>query len=255
MQLSRNHLFLILNVAVLFACVALLLPDGNLQQLGLVAIAMGLSLLAPYLIINKSNAEQDKQLAFNEKELSATKEQLVEAQRKLQEAATLDDLTGAYNKRHFESLISQHCGIATRGNYVFSICSTRIDHFDKLVEKYGRIKGDEVLRLFVSVARSALREVDFIARLDGEKFGLMLSGASEESAILAVNRMAGLIQQIHVSDDDPEFRLTTSAGLTEFRKEVAVENMLADADEALGFATNEGGHRVAAHIHAEVANS
>lgn len=255
MQISRIHLLLLLNVAVIYAGIAWFMPLGYLPQIGLVGIAMALSLVAPYLIISFELKTRDKYLVAKDKELMAANSEVLEARRKAQEAATLDDLTGAFNKRHFQDLLNHHWGIATRGNYVFSICSTQIDDFEKVVEKFGEKRADEILSLFVSVAKSSLREVDFVARLEREKFGLMLSDASEEDAILAVNRMADLIHQIRVSDDDPEFRLATSAGLAEFRKEVTVEKMMAHADEALGFAINEGGHRVAAHIHSTTESS
>jgi len=255
MQFSRNHLFLILNVVVLFGCIALLLPKSDVQQLLVIAVAMAVSLVVPFLIIKQELASMSSTLAFKEQELSAATNELLEARRKVREAATLDELSGAFNRRHFEELLHQHCAIATRGDYVFSISSIKIDSFTDLVKKFGPEKGDEVMRLFVSVSKSSLREVDFIGRMEGEKFCLMLSGASEEFAILAVNRTADLIHQIHVSDDDPDFRLSTSAGVTEFRKSVTAESMLTHADKALGFAINEGGHRIAAHIHTEeVAN-
>tara|TARA_B100002003_G_scaffold251351_1_gene294438 strand:- start:4050 stop:4433 length:384 start_codon:yes stop_codon:yes gene_type:complete len=61
--------------------------------------------------------------------------------------------------------------------------------------------------------------------------------------------MGDLIHQIRVSDDDPSFRISTSAGITEFRDTVGEEQMMIDADQALGYAIAEGGHRVAAHVH------
>ena len=253
MQNSTIYLLLIFNVVVIYAFIVLLLPEGHVQQLGLLAIAMILSLVAPYLIIERELDGRDKRLAEKESELVEVREELTDAHRKVQESATLDDLSGAYNSRHYEDLISGHCSIAARGEYLFSICTIQIDDFDKLVEKIGRVKSDAVLRLFVSVIKASLREVDMIARLEGDRFGLMFSGASEEFAMLAVNRMADLVRQISVSKDDPDLRLETSTGVVEFRESATVESMLADADQALASAIRKR-DRVAAYIRSDTAS-
>ena len=247
MQNSRIYLLLIVNVVVIYACVAFLLSLGDGPQFGLVAIAMVLSLAAPIVIIGRELGERDKRIVTKETELLAMREELTDAQTKVQEAATLDELTGAYNRQHYEDLVNRHCSIAERGDYAFSICAMKIDDFDKLVEKFGRAKGDEILLLFASVVKSALRLVDIIARVEDEKFGLVLSGASEESAILALGRMADLVGQIDVSADDPELKLAASMGVVEFGKTATLESMLADADDALASAIDEGGNRIAAY--------
>jgi diguanylate cyclase (GGDEF)-like protein len=241
---------LLLNVAVFYAGVAWFMPEGFLQQIAAVGIAMGLSLVAQFVLVSTEVGGRDKRIAAKDRDLVARNEELLEARRKAQEVATLDDLTGAFNKRHFGELVARHCAIATRGNYTFSICLTQIDDFAGVVGKFGERKADEMLGLFVTVAKSSLREVDFVARLEGHKFGLFLSDAGEDASILAVNRMVDMIHQIRVSDDDPSFRLSTSAGITEFHEKVGEEQMIADADQALGYAVGEGGHRVAAHVHA-----
>ena len=160
------------------------MPDDYLQQLAVLGIGMVLSLLGPFLIVSRAVGGRDQRIAVKDKDLAARNEELLETRRKAQEVATLDDLTGAYNKRHFGELVARHCAIATRGNYIFSICLTQIDGFDNAVQKFGERKADEILGLFVTVAKSSLREVDVVARLDGEKFGLFLSDAGEEDSRL-----------------------------------------------------------------------
>lgn len=245
----RIYLFLVINVAALLALVVLMMPDGTMDQWVVVGFAMVASLVVPILVIHSETRVLHEHVAAARQELSETQRELAAVKKQAQEAATLDELTGAYNLRHFENLISHHAGIATRGNYTFSICTTKLDNFDALVEKFGREKGDEVLRLFVRIVKSALREVDSVARLGGEKFGIMFSGANEPDSINAVSRIVELIRQIQVDEEDADYRLSSSTGLTEFDADVSSEEMLANAEHALGFAISQGGNRVAAHTH------
>lgn len=249
MEFGRIYLYLVINVAALLALVVFLMPGGTVDQLVIIGFALIASAVVPALVIRGEVKTLRTHVAEARHELSETQKELGQSRKQLQEAATLDDLTGAYNRRHFENLIAHHRGIAARSTYKFSICISKIDNFEQLVEKFGRDAGDEVLRLFVRIVKSALREVDSIARLTGAKFGVMFSGAAEPDAINAITRIVELITQIHVSEDDPDYRLSVSSGLTEFEKEVTTEEMLADAEHALGFAIKRGGDRVAARTH------
>ena len=159
---------------------------------------------------------------------------------------TLDELTGCYNQRHFKELLHQHRAMSERGSYVFTIAVVQVDQFDEIVDGYGLGRGHEVLQLFSRVIKAALREVDVIARLEADKFGLILSGSPEIDALAIINRISQLISQIQVTEDN-DIRITTSGGLTSFHGTESVDDLIAHAEQALEFAVEQGKDRVAGY--------
>lgn len=247
MQKSRMYLLLALNTAVLYATVIMLLGPSYQQAL-IIGIAMAMMMVAPYLIIDRELGALNRELQVKNTELDKAKRDIQAVRRQLQEVATLDEITGAFNKRHYENLVDHHRGLAERGTHVFTVCATQMDNFTELLGEFGDTKGNEMLRIIASIVNSALREVDIVARIDDYKFGIILSGASEEEAIMVVDRIGQLIRQVQVSEDNPDFQLTASTGISAFRESITVDEMLTEADHALAFAVGQGGNRVAAHV-------
>ena len=78
----------------------------------------------------------------------------------------------------------QHVAMSERGTYNFTVAVSQLDQFSEIIDRQGLARGNEVLQLFFRIVKAALREVGVIARLDTDKFGLVLSGCSEEDALL-----------------------------------------------------------------------
>jgi diguanylate cyclase (GGDEF)-like protein len=106
------------------------------------------------------------------------------------------------------------------------------------------------LQLFSRIVKAALREVDVIARLDTDKFGLVLSGCSEEDALVIINRIGQLISQIQVNDKD-DLKITASGGITSYHGTEQPQDLIEHAEEALQFAIEQGREQVAAYNYVE----
>ena len=105
----------------------------------------------------------------------------------------------------------QHSAMSIRGTYVFTMTVLQVDQFSEVVDKHGLASGNEVLQLYARIVQAALREVDITARLGVDKFGLILSGASEDDGLMVINRISQLISQIKVANDE-EILITNSGG-------------------------------------------
>lgn len=102
------------------------------------------------------------------------------------EVATLDALTGLPNRRSFERDYHQGLKLAKRYGLYVGLHLLDVDHFKKINDTYGHLKGDEVLRGFAQTLHGALREEDKLYRWGGEEFALLTfhkeSGGSEKFA-------------------------------------------------------------------------
>lgn len=251
MQKSKIYLVFAVNVISWAALVLLLLPDAGLQASIVVSVGMILVMVAPIVVVNIAI---DKLVSKNENaasELMSLKSEFAKLKLRFDEVTTIDELTGCANRHHFLDLVGQHIAMSERGVYDFTMAIIQIDQFSDIVERQGLARGNEVLQLFARIVESALREVDAVARLESDKFGLILSGSDEKDALVIINRISMLIRQIKVGDDD-EMKLTLSGGISLYHGAETVAELIAHAEEALEFAVDQGRDRVAGYNYTEV---
>lgn len=246
MQKSRIYTLLGANTIVLYGLVLFLLPEISVEQWVIIGIAMVLMVLVPALLINRLVDNLTRSLKERNAELKSTRQELDTVKAKMAQVTNLDELTGCYNRRHFLEMLGHHRAMSERGTYHFTLAITQVDQFAAIVETRGLERGHEVLQLFARIVKAALREVDVIARLEADKFGLILSGCSEADALNIINRISQLIGQIQVTDED-DIKITSSGGLTSFHGTESVEELVTHADQALAVANSEGPDTVAGY--------
>ncbi len=101
-----------------------------------------------------------------------------ELQRALVEQAITDPLTGAFNRRHLDTQLTQ---LATPGREPRSqnaLLALDIDHFKQINDRLGHSAGDEVLKRLVETIGARKRRGDMLFRTGGEEFVLLLPGSS-----------------------------------------------------------------------------
>lgn len=250
MQKSRIYTLLGINTVVLYGLVLFLLKDASTQQFVVLGIAMVLMLIVPSLMINRLFDSQMLSIKEKSAEIKALTEQLNSVNARMSQVTTLDELTGCYNRKYFLDILGQHRGMSERGSYVFTIAVAQVDQFADIVDTEGLGRGNEVLQLFSRIVKAALREVDVIARLDADKFGLILSGCSEGDALTIINRISQLIGQIQVTEAD-DIKITASGGLTSFHGTESCDDLVAHAEQALAFAVEQGRDRVAGYLYTD----
>lgn len=249
-QKWRIFILLGANTLILYGLVLFLLPEGETQQYVVIGIAALLMMIAPDILINLTMNRLQRELDDATGELKATKEELSKVRENLSSITTIDELTGCYNKSHFVDVLTQHNAMSVRGSYYFSLAVVQIDQFDEIVDKHGLASGNEVLQLYTRIVKAALREVDVVARVGQDLFGLLLSGATEDDAVMILNRVSSLIGQIQIGDDE-DLKITNSGGVTSYHGTESAEDLLAHAQIALDFAVEEGRDRVAGYLYEE----
>jgi len=169
---------------------------------------------------------------------------LNEAMAQLGELAMRDELTGLYNRRYIMDVLGRQKALADRGHVSFSLCYCDLDHFKQINDRYGHQVGDRVLGDFARIAESVVRSVDFVARLGGEEFLLVLVGADKNTAQGVAQRLCERTKFIAIIPEVPDFRLSVSVGIASFRPDERVEDVIQRSDRALYDAKSQGRDRI-----------
>lgn len=164
---------------------------------------------------------------------------------RLNSLARTDDLTGAFNRRHFMELLHREFEIARRHDHDLSLVSIDIDHFKDINDRYGHSQGDAVLQHLVKIISGSLRTGDVLARIGGEEFAVLCPMTNRSGAKILAERACRLVAGTPIATPRGPIRLTVSLGVTALRiREKSILSMLSRVDEALYSAKRNGRNQV-----------
>lgn len=158
---------------------------------------------------------------------------LLKINRKLEELASIDPLTGLINRRtmlkHIESEIAQF----QEHNKSFSIVLADMDDFKSFNDEYGHECGDFILSQTALTMKSVLREVDHIARWGGEEFLLFLPKTDMEECRTIVSRIKDKLSEQPFAFKGSSFSVTLTFGICEYNDGMDISSVINIADKAL----------------------
>ncbi len=155
--------------------------------------------------------------------------------------ATYDTLTNIYNRSKFNEVIEEHYNLFKRYNTPVCFAIFDIDFFKKVNDNFGHLVGDETLITFSKVINDAVRTTDIFARWGGEEFVLLMPETKLEEAISVANKLRELIQNTHFKVVQ---NITCSVGVTQFKDDDTIDDVLMRADDALYEAKDSGRNQV-----------
>ena len=165
--------------------------------------------------------------------------------------ATLDALTGFYNRHQLEVRMKQEIANAKRQQAPLCGIMTDIDFFKNVNDTYGHAVGDLVLKTIAKVIRGQLREYDIAGRYGGEEFSILLPFTEIHEAKMVAERLRCAIESktIDISKVNPDIEtkninITISLGIYELKENDNVEDLIIKADKALYQAKNTGRNKV-----------
>lgn len=132
---------------------------------------------------------------------------------------TLDPLTQAYNRRHFEQELAREHSRCVRYNRKFSLILFDFDHFKEINDEYGHLAGDAVLKEVASQIRERLRRDDILARVGGEEFAILCPESDLEGARHLAADLGELVRGISVIYEGLTVKATISLGVAEWSGE------------------------------------
>lgn len=169
-----------------------------------------------------------------------------EAFERMRRLAYTDDLTDLPNRRSFDETLRTHMARATKNGTSLALALLDLDHFKEVNDAHGHIVGDVVLKQLGHILKRVYRASDFIARIGGEEFAIILPGASPRENIMYLERVRTEIERALVIPvgEEPFITVTVSLGIAEKQPGDSRSTFLTRADKALYAAKREGRNRV-----------
>lgn len=169
------------------------------------------------------------------------------ANAELEQLATVDPLTGAWNRRALLEQCERSLALDRRQRRPSSLLLVDADHFKHVNDTYGHEAGDAVLRELVRRMHEVLRSEDIVGRLGGEEFVALLPGTAEAGACEVAERMRAAMQAENFFCRGEEIPLTISIGVGERETgEADIAALVQRADRAMYAAKRAGRNRVVA---------
>jgi len=191
---------------------------------------------------------------YNLKMLGKVYQVSVDTLLETEEVATVDDLTGIFNKRHFMDISSILIDRARRHQTNCYILLFDIDNFKNINETYGHDMGDKVIIEFAGHIKSRIRPSDLFARYGGEEFIIFMTDTDDIGVCKAAERLRQSVCSANFEYDEASIEVTTSAGISkivDFNMNKAIKN----AGNALNAAKKEGRNRVSFYAGNNISNS
>jgi diguanylate cyclase (GGDEF)-like protein len=127
----------------------------------------------------------------------------------------------------------------------FSIIMLDIDHFKKVNDTYGHAAGDQALVVCANVLRRSARGTDFVGRLGGEEFCVILPETSLDAAKVIAERLRQTLEQEIVMWEGHQIPITASFGVSSLTKKDEWSSLLNRADIAMYQAKKSGRNQIA----------
>ena len=174
-------------------------------------------------------------------------EKIKDLKERLWHEASLDPLTGLYNRSRFETLFNEEFERAKRTGEQFIVLFLDVDDFKEVNDNHGHRMGDDALKLIGEILQSCSRRIDVVARHGGDEFMVMLAGASLPEAHRFFQRMRKQVAERSGRTLGLDLRL--SAGAVQCPDHSADPAALLDAaDEAMYKAKRRGKNRLFAAL-------
>jgi diguanylate cyclase (GGDEF)-like protein len=174
-------------------------------------------------------------------------EEIKDLKERLWREASLDTLTGLYNRSRFEARFYEEFERAKRHGEQFIVLFLDVDDFKDVNDNHGHRVGDDALKLIAEVLQSSSRRMDVVARYGGDEFMVILSGASLPEAHRFFERIRKQVAER--SSRTLSLNLRLSAGAVQCPDNSPdPEVLLEAADEAMYKAKRHGKNRLFAAL-------
>jgi diguanylate cyclase (GGDEF)-like protein len=143
--------------------------------------------------------------------------------------ATVDALTGLYNRRFAEQRLTAEASRSMRYGHPLTVVAFDLNNFKQINDRYGHLAGDQVLKDFADRLGSTVRMSDVAARMGGDEFLAVLPECPAEQVEALLARLRNIVVVHHAQQIPVEF----SAGWVSYRQGETTEQFLERADETL----------------------
>jgi len=189
----------------------------------------------------------DRQLVDKNRQLLKQSNELRRINDELRKLTITDELTGLYNRRHFDEHLAKEVALARRYNQPTSLLLVDLDHFKRVNDSHGHIIGDEVLRQFSQRLQQRIRESDVLCRIGGEEFAVLCKQTGRRNATELAEQLRQTIEADAIAAGDVSIAITVSIGVATIpdpNRQAGDKELFACADRALYWSKQHGRNRI-----------
>ncbi len=202
------------------------------------------SLYTSYSILSSSAIESllfSFALADRFRRLQKKHTHLQKVEKELSKISITDDLTGLYNRRHFDAMLGHAIDVSQKNRHDLSLIFLDIDNFKNTNDIHGHLKGDEVLRDIAGVIQRFVRTADYPCRIGGDEFAVIMPHTDLEGAERVAERIRRRLGEIPFDAGGGKlFFVSLSIGVARYIEGEPGESLLTRADKALYLAKAQG---------------
>lgn len=231
----------------------LIVYESSLFKIGifLLIIIFGVMVISYYVL---------KSIQSDQSALEVATKKLKIANRRLESASYTDSLTSLHNRRYFNLVYDREIKRAKRNHSYITFMMLDIDYFKQYNDTYGHVKGDVALKSVAAVFKEVLkRPGDFVFRLGGEEFGVLLTDTSEINSTSIAANICSAVKELQIEHEGSKIDkfLTISIGIACCIADNALEEelLISKADEMLYSAKESGRDRYALTTYISVATA
>jgi diguanylate cyclase (GGDEF)-like protein len=170
--------------------------------------------------------------------------ELAMSNRRLEEAALLDPLTGIPNRRYAMDRIQQEWAAADRASRPLACMLIDVDHFKNVNDNYGHDVGDLVLKRVADVLKHTARTHDVVCRIGGEEFLMICPDSDAQAAAQCAERLRQAVGATRMQVGNVLLQVTISLGVAAMSTGMrGPETMIKAADQAVYAAKQAGRNR------------
>jgi diguanylate cyclase (GGDEF)-like protein len=156
-----------------------------------------------------------------------------------------DPLTGLPNRKSLEERLETAIATAKGQGSNHALLYLDVDYFHRINDSFGHLAGDELLRRIAPVLQGALREGEFLARIGGDEFAILLENCSAEYAQSVGTQVRDAVQMWQFEWGGKAFQVGVSVGVVAItRLSPGMSAILSEADTACFTAKEQGRNRV-----------
>ena len=141
--------------------------------------------------------------------------EMVLKQRNLKQQASTDELTGLLNRRAALSVLDELTGLAKQDKDPLTVCFIDIDCLKQINDCYGHLEGDLAIATTARIIRDSIRGSDYLCRIGGDEFLLILPRCTVEEARSILERAKEGLNSLNLNSGK-NFRIDFSYGIAAY---------------------------------------
>jgi diguanylate cyclase (GGDEF)-like protein len=153
--------------------------------------------------------------------------------RYLESLSVTDELTGLLNRRGFETELARALARARRTEESGLLLMCDLNHFKAINDTYGHPAGDAILRAVGQMLKRNTRESDYVARVGGDEFAIIMTEASRALSERLVKKLATMVNELVVPWQGQSLPVSAGFGTTPYDRDSRADTLLFLVDQDL----------------------